>query len=241
MNDEHIVSSFDEDLNNIASLILEMGGLVEVQISDARTALLSRDPNLAEQVVSKDSGVDKLETAIDNAAVGLIAKRQPVARDLRTVVVAPKIAHNLERMGDLAKNIAKRTLVLARSQPITAPNNTIGRMCDMVQQMTNQVLGAYVKRDTVVAEQVRQRDEEVDYMHNALFRELLTYIMEDPRAITPCMHLLFIAKNIERIGDHTTNIADQIHFMVHGEVPEQERPKSDDTSSTMIENEIEPR
>jgi phosphate transport system protein len=158
-----------------------------------------------------------------------------MAQDLRAVVVAPKIASNLERIGDYSKNIAKRTSVLAKTQPIGSSAATIKRMCAMVQDMVKDVLDAYVRRNAERAEDVRLRDEDVDQMHNTLFRELLTYMMEDPRAISPCMHLLFIAKNIERMGDHTTSIAEQVHYMVSGEIFDEERPKSDTTSTTFIE------
>ncbi|MEM7213173.1 MAG: phosphate signaling complex protein PhoU, partial [Pseudomonadota bacterium] len=208
MNQEHIVKSFDEDLNKIENIIIEMGGLVEKQISDAATALNKRDIELAESVIAADKRIDDLEAAIDVDVVRILAKRQPMAQDLRAVVVAPKIGSNLERIGDYSKNIAKRTSVLAKTQRIGSATTTIRRMCELVQYMVKDVLDAYVSRNQEQASDVRLRDEEVDQMHNTLFRELLTYMLEDPRAITPCMHLLFIAKNVERMGDHTTSIAE---------------------------------
>lgn len=235
MDQEHIVKSFDEDLKYIETIIIEMGGLVEKQITDASTALKRRDTDLAESVIASDKRIDKLEAEIDQAVVRILAQRQPMAQDLRAVVVAPKIASNLERIGDYSKNIAKRTSVLAKTQPVGSSTATIKRMCGMVEGMVKDILNAYVKRDDKTADDVRLRDEEVDQMHNTLFRELLTYMMEDPRAITPCMHLLFIAKNVERMGDHTTTIAEQVHYMVSGEFFDDERPKSDHTSTTMIE------
>ncbi|GAB4230421.1 MAG: phosphate signaling complex protein PhoU [Methyloligellaceae bacterium] len=235
MTREHIVKSFDEDLKHIETLIMEMGGIVEKQIADAADALTRRDTALAEIVIKSDKRIDELEAQIDLDVVRVLAQRQPLAQDLRAVVVAPKIASNLERIGDYAKNIAKRTSVLAKTQPIGSSAQTIKRMCAMVQEMVQDVLEAYVRRDANTADDVRRRDEEVDQMHNTLFRELLTYMMEDHRAITPCMHLLFIAKNVERMGDHTTSIAEQVHYMVSGEIFDEERPKRDMTSTTLIE------
>ena len=235
MDQEHIVKSFDEDLNKIENVIIEMGGLVEKQIIDAATALNRRDIELADKVIAADKRIDELEAAIDVDVVRILAKRQPMAQDLRAVVVAPKIGSNLERIGDYSKNIAKRTSVLAKTQRIGSATSTIQRMCEMVQHMVKDVLDAYVARNQEQASDVRLRDEDVDQMHNTLFRELLTYMMEDPRAITPCMHLLFIAKNVERMGDHTTSIAEQVHYMVSGEIFDEERPKSDATSTTLIE------
>ena len=235
MDQEHIVKSFDEDLNHIESLIIEMGGFVEKQIADAATALSRRDTELADSVIAADRRIDALEADIDVAVVRILAQRQPMAQDLRSVVVSPKIASNLERIGDYSKNMAKRTSVLAKAQPIGSSAATIKLMCAMVQDMVKDVLDAYVSRNAETAEDVRQRDEEVDQLHNTLFRELLTYMMEDPRSITPCMHLLFIAKNVERMGDHTTSIAEQVHYMVSGEFFDEERPKRDTTSTTFIE------
>jgi len=235
MDQKHIVKSFDEDLNNIETLIMEMGGFVEKQITEAATALTRRDIELAETIIRSDKRIDALESDIDQAVVRILAQRQPMAQDLRAVVVAPKIASNLERIGDYAKNIAKRTGVLAKTQPIGSSAATIKRMCILVQDMVKDVLDAYVRRNAERAEDVRLRDEEVDELHNTLFRELLTYMMEDPRAISPCMHLLFIAKNVERMGDHTASVAEQVHYMVSGEIFDEERPKSDTTSTTLIE------
>lgn len=234
MDKQHIVTAFDEDLNRIEALVIEMGGLVEKQIADAATALNRRDVTLAESVIANDNRIDVLEAEIDLAVVGILAQRQPMAQDLRAVVVAPKIALNMERIGDYAKNIAKRSSVLAKAQPIGSSAATIKRMGAMVQSMVKDVLDAYVNRNVDMAEDVRLRDAEVDQLHNTLFRELLTYMMEDPRAITLCMHLLFIAKNVERMGDHTTSVAEQVHYMISGEIFDEERPKSDTTSTTYI-------
>lgn len=230
MESSHIVRSFDEDLGQAESLFLEMGGLVETQIADAAEALVKRDTELAEKVRERDREVDALEVKIDELAVRVLALRQPMAEDLRMIVSALKVSANLERIGDYAKNVAKRTTVLAGEPPIGSSADTIRRMSKLVREMLAGVLDAYVARDLAAAEDIRKRDEEVDQIHNALFREILTYMMEDPHTITTCMHLLFITKNIERIGDHVTGIAEQVHYLVSGTLPADERPKGDVTS-----------
>lgn len=236
MTNEHIVKAFDEELGQIENLIMEMGGLVEAQITDAILALNRRDVELAGNIIAGDQRIDRLEADIDAAVVTILALRQPKAQDLRAVVVALKIATNLERIGDYAKNIAKRTNVLAKVEPVGSASRSITRMCEIVQQMMKSALDAYIARDQLGADEVRLRDEDVDQINNSLFRELLTHMMEDPRVITPCMHLLFIAKNVERMGDHTTSIAEQIHYMVTGDTFEEERPKSDVSSTTFVES-----
>ncbi len=235
MDSEHIVKSFDSDLLQIESLIAEMGGLVETQISDATTVLTRRDTVLGKEVIALDKRVDEIEFEVDAAVVRILALRQPRAQDLRAVLVVLKLAGNLERIGDYAKNICKRTSVLANSKAIGNSSATIKRMGNLVQEMIKDVLDAYVSRDIDTADDVRLRDQEVDQMHNALFRELLTHMMEDPRNITPCMHLLFIAKNVERMGDHVTSMAEQVHFLVCGKMPDDERPKGDNTSYSSVE------
>lgn len=230
MESSHIVSSFDQELGEAESLFLEMGGLVETQIAEAAEALVKRDTELAEKVRARDREVDALETKIDELAVRVLALRQPMAEDLRVIVSTLKVSANLERIGDYAKNVAKRTSVLAKSPQIGSSPDTIRRMCRLVREMLSGVLDAYVARDVHAADDIRRRDEEVDQIHNALFREILTYMMEDPKSITPCMHLLFTAKNIERIGDHVTGIAEQVHYLVNGELPGDKRPKGDVTS-----------
>ena len=230
MESSHIVSSFDQELGEAESLFLEMGGLVETQIAEAAEALVKRDTELAEKVRARDREVDALETKIDELAVRVLALRQPMAEDLRVIVSTLKVSANLERIGDYAKNVAKRTSVLAKSPQIGSSPDTIRRMCRLVREMLSGVLDAYVARNVHAADDIRRRDEEVDQIHNALFREILTYMMEDPKSITPCMHLLFTAKNIERIGDHVTGIAEQVHYLVNGELPGDKRPKGDVTS-----------
>ena len=235
MENAHIVSSFDEELSQIESLILEMGGMVETQIQESSTALVERDLELARKVRQDDKGVDRLEAQIDEMTLRTLALRQPMAGDLRHVISALKTAANLERIGDYTKNMAKRTEVLVDQTPVGTSEKTIKRMANMVQKMVVDVLNAYSEKDLVLAEEIRERDEEVDHMHNTLFRELLTYMMEDPRNITACMHMLFIAKNLERMGDHTTAIAEQIHYVITGSVPEEKRAKGDVTSRMAVE------
>lgn len=234
MEPRHIVTAFDEDLRQLESRIMEMGGLVEAQISAAADALLHRDTELAEEVRANDQRIDALNDEIDSRVVQILALRQPMAEDLRGVICALKIAASLERIGDYAKNIAKRTTVLAQSESPVPSSRTIKLMADLVQAMIHDVLDAYVARDIPSALDARRRDRQVDEVNNTLFRELLTYMMEDPRNITPSMHLLFIAKNIERMGDHSTSIAEQVVFMVSGRMPDDERPKNDLTSLASI-------
>lgn len=234
MSNDHIVSSFDADLSRLDNMIAEMGGLAESQLARSIEALCNRDLETAEQIVPADKRIDDLEAEIYEFTVKLLALRQPVADDLRIVISAIKISSVIERVGDYAKNIAKRTIVLNKSPTLTASLNTVARMGDLVQGMITHALDAYIERDADKADDVRERDREVDLLHSSLFRELLTYMMEDPRFITPCTHLLFVAKNIERIGDHTTGIAEQVHFMVHGEMPADERPKDDRSSTTIV-------
>ncbi len=229
------LASFDHELGRIESLLLEMGGVVEVQIAEAARALVTRDAELGEQVRDNDSRVDEMEIEIDGLAVNLLSEHQPAAQDLRRVVSTLKVSASLERIGDYAKNVAKRTTVVAKEQPVGSAAATIRRMAKLTQGMLHEVLDAYVARDIATADEIRNRDEQVDQLHNALFRELLTVMMEDPRNITACMHLLFIAKNVERIGDHVTGMAEQIHYLVSGEVPSAERPKGDVTSYISVD------
>ncbi len=235
MKNTHIVHAFDRDIEKVKGLLLEMGGLVEAQLSDAITALVSRDTDLGNKVKNSDKAIDLLELKINEKAVLLLALRQPMAEDLRVIVAIMKAAANLERIGDYAKNIAKRTSVLVQFPSVGSAAVTLKRMSKTVTNMMNDVLDAFIHSDIDSAEDIRLRDEEVDLMHNTLFRELLTYMMEDPRNITSCMHLLFIAKNIERAGDHTAQIAEQVHYMVSGALPEEKRPKSDVTSTMTLE------
>ena len=224
---EHIVRSYEEELNQLAAEVVRMGGLAEAQVNDAITAFARRDVPLAQAVTGKDEKLDTLEADIERAAIRLIALRQPMANDLRRAVAAMKIAMNLERTGDLAKNIAKRTLILAEAEPAGPVTRSIERMGKLVAARLKEVLDAYTASEVDRAIAVWQRDTEVDEHYDSLFRELLTYMMGDPRTITAGAHLLFVAKNLERIGDHATNIAEIIHFEITGEEIVSKRPKLD--------------
>jgi len=231
MTDEHIASAFDRDLETIQALIMKMGGLVEKAILDAATSMETRDEELAEQVRSGDQAIDKLEEQINEEAARVIALRAPTAIDLRVILTVMKIAGNLERIGDYAKNMAKRTTVLSQMTPINGSSAALRRMAREVERMLRSALDAYIQRDADLAHDVVLRDHDVDQMYNALFREFLTFMMEDPRNITPCMHLHFIAKNTERMGDHVTSIAEQVIYLVTGDMPDDPRPKQDRTST----------
>jgi len=224
---EHIVKSYEDELNALTAECARMGGLTEAQVADSLDAVVRRDQQLAGVVVSRDERLDGLEADIERKAIRLIALRQPMANDLRRTVAAMKIAGNLERIGDLAKNIAKRSLVILESEPMTPLNRSIERMGKLVSGRLKEVLDAYTSSNVERAAAVWSRDDEVDEHYNSLFRELLTYMMGDPRTITACAHLLFVAKNLERIGDHATNIAEIIHFEITGEEMISARPKTD--------------
>ncbi|MEM9350841.1 MAG: phosphate signaling complex protein PhoU [Pseudomonadota bacterium] len=227
MQDQHIASAFDRDLEGLQASIMKMGGLVEASILDSARALGDRDTDLAEQVRAGDVAVDNIEDLINEEAARIIAMRQPKASDLRTVLTVMKVSGNLERIGDYAKNIAKRTSLIAETGPINGSDQALKRMAREVEVMLRDVLDAFVQRDADLAADVRDRDESVDLMYNSLFRDFLTHMMEDPRNITACMHLHFIAKNIERMGDHTTNIAEEVIYLVTGEHPDDARPKGE--------------
>ncbi|RLJ36140.1 PhoU-like phosphate uptake regulator [Litoreibacter meonggei] len=231
MDQEHIASAFDRDLEGVLALIMQMGGLVETAISDAARALEMRDTELADQVRRNDKLIDALEEQVASEVARVIAVRAPTAGDLRTVLSVLKISGNLERMGDYAKNLGKRTSVLSEMPAITGTGGALRRMTQLVNVMLKDALDAYIQRDVDLAEDVRQRDSEVDQMYNALFREFLTHMMEDPRNITACMHLHFIAKNVERMGDHVTSICEQVVYLVTGDMPDEDREKQDRTST----------
>lgn len=227
MNNTHISSAFDRDLEGIQTLLMKMGGLVESAILEAARALVDRDTELAEQVRRGDAVIDLLEEQINADCARVIALRAPTATDLRTVLTVMKIAGNLERCGDYAKNLAKRALVLGTMAQIPGAAGAIRRMARQVGLLLKDALDAFVTRDAGLAEDVRQRDHEVDQMYNALFREFLTHMMEDNRNISACMHLHFIAKNIERVGDHATSIAEQVIYLATGAMPGDARPKAE--------------
>jgi len=227
---EHISSAYDRDLEGITTLIMQMGGLVEEAILKAAKSLSDRDVELADEVRAGDKAIDALEIQINEEAARTIALRAPVSKDLRSVLTVLRLAASLERIGDYAKNIAKRTSVVVEMNPVSGSDAALRRMAREVERMLKDTLDAYVRGDAELAEDVRQRDQEVDQMYNALFREFLTFMMEDPRNITACMHLHFMAKNIERMGDLTTNMAEQVIYLVTGEMPDEARPKGDKTA-----------
>jgi len=233
MSSEHIVKSFDDELKQLSQMVAQMGGLAEAQLQAAIEALVARDAEQAARVVQGDARIDQLERQIGAQTIRMLALRQPMAQDLRQVVAALKISSDIERIGDYAANVAKRAIALTQSPPMR-PVGGIARMGRLVQQIIKDTLDAFSNNDADKAVAAWKRDQEVDDMYNSLFRELLTYMMEDPRNIGPSTHLMFIAKNIERIGDHATNVAEIIHFLVRGEDIAEARPKSDKTSFTVV-------
>jgi phosphate transport system protein len=233
---KHIVTSFDTDLKALDQKIAEMGGLCEELLGNAFNALERRDPKLAAAAIASDLAIDDLERSLQDQAILLIARRQPMANDLRHVMTVIKIAGDLERIGDLAKNIAKRALAIAQEPSPKSLVTGLRHMTDYALGQLKDTLDAYDTRDADKAMTVWRNDANIDALYNSIFREMLTYMMEDPRNISLCTHLLFGAKNIERIGDHTTNIAENIHYLVHGHVPAEMRPKGDTTSSLVIDS-----
>jgi phosphate transport system protein len=226
----HTIRAFDTDLEELAGKIAEMGRLDGEQITDAIDALVKRDTGLAERVIATDDRIDALQHAIEEKAVTTIARRQPMAVDLREIVGALRISNDLERVGDLAENIAKRALLVTEDYRINEVVLQLQRMVDLVSEQLTRVLQGYENRDIVLALDVWHKDQEIDALNSSLFRELLTYMMEDPRNITFCSHMLFCAKNIERMGDHATNIAETIYYIVEGRQLTEQRPKADVTS-----------
>jgi phosphate transport system protein len=228
----HMVRSYDEDLRRLREMLTRMGGLAERQVADATGALIDRDAELAAEVVQRDAQLDQLEREIEAFCVRLLALRQPVGPDLRLIIAAMKIAHELERIGDYARNGAKRAIVVS-VQPSVGSMNGFGRMARMVQENLQGALDALVQGDADRADEVWHADESVDEVYNGIFREMLTHMMEDPRNITVGTHLLFVAKNLERIGDHATNIAETVHYAVRGENLPEERPKADSSAEAV--------
>ncbi len=231
---EHTSKAFDADLQVLARDVAEMGGLAERQIGQAFQALDRRDHALAQRVVADDVKIDALQHEIEEKAILTIARRQPMAVDLREIVGALRLSNDLERIGDLAKNIAKRVGALEGDFRVPQVMRGVEHMTDLVLAQIKDVLDAYAHRDSAKAVVVWRGDEEIDAVNNSLFRELLTYMLEDPRNISDCIHLLFCAKNIERMGDHATNIAETVYYMVEGRTIGDERPKGDTTSMTNI-------
>ena len=227
---DHIVRSYDTDLEGIRRSLAEMGGMAERMLGDSTVALVRRDTALAQKIISADQRLDNLQREVEEKAVLTIARRQPLAQDLRELISAIRLASDIERVGDLAKNIAKRAVAIAgQFQPPHRAVVGLEHISRLVQAQLKDVLDAYAATNEQKALEVWKRDDEIDALYTSLFRELLTYMMEDPRNITFCTHLLFCAKNIERIGDHTTNIAETIHYLVTGESLDLNRPKLDTT------------
>jgi phosphate transport system protein len=231
---EHTIKAFDADLQDLQRMVAEMGGLAEKLVADSIDALARRDSALAQEVMLADASIDALQREIEEKAILTIARRQPMAIDLRDIVGALRVSNDLERIGDLAKNIAKRVVALGHEIRFPTVMRGVEHMTELVLAALKSVLDAYMQRDLEEALEVWKGDEEIDSVNNSLFRELLTYMMEDPRNITFCTHLLFCAKNIERMGDHATNIAETVHYMVQGRPLIDERPKGDTTSLTTV-------
>ena len=231
---EHTMKSYEEELALLDKRIAHIGGLVEHSLGQSFLALERRDPQLAETVVKADRAIDQLQRDIEEQVVIMIARRQPMANDLRHVIGALRITSDLERIGDLAKNMAKRALALAHEQHPKSLISGLRNMFELALSQLKEVLDAYAERDVEKAMKVWRDDEQIDVMYNSLFRELLTCMMEDPRNIGISTHLLFGAKNVERVGDHTTNIAETVSYLVRGVPLTEERPKSDETSSARI-------
>lgn len=235
MSDEtgHIVKSFEQELERLRGLVTDMGGMVERQVALAGLAVLERDVDAAGQAMEADRQVDALEREAEQFVIRLLALRQPMAQDLRQIVAALKITGELERVGDYAKNVAKRSIVLAQFH-LPFPFSAMTNMARLVQENLKAVIDAVGDSDVAKAEEVWRADEAIDAVYNALFRELITYMMEDPRNITPCTHLLFIAKNLERIGDHATNIAEMVYYAGTGVPLPEGRPKGDGSAYAVV-------
>jgi len=222
---EHTVKAFTEELDGLTQEVARMGGMAEAAVNDCLVAVARRDTELAHAVMERDAKIDAAQREVEKRAIKLFALRQPMASDLRVVLTAWRIAGELERVGDLSKNIAKRALILNQAEPIQL-TRSVERMGKIAGAHLKQVLDAYANKDVQAAIGVWMQDDNIDAHYNSVFRELLTYMIEDPRMISSCAHLLFIAKNIERIGDHGTNIAEYIHFLVTGEEIATQRPRA---------------
>jgi phosphate transport system protein len=227
---DHTTKAFDTDLQEITRKVAEMGGQAERQIADATRALVERDTDLAERVIAADPMIDAMQHDIEEKAILTIARRQPMAVDLREIVGAMRVCNDLERIGDHAKHIGKRVVALDLDMHPQKLIRGVEHMASLVLALLKQVLDAYASHDVTAALAVWNGDEEVDALCTSLFRELLTYMMEDPRNITFCMHLMFCAKDIERIGDHATNIAETVYYVIEGRPIVDQRPKGDTTS-----------
>jgi phosphate transport system protein len=230
MTDYHTAKAFDSDLQDLSRMVAEMGGLAEKLVADSVDALVKRDSALAQRITQADVNIDTLQREIEEKAVNTIARRQPMAVDLREIIGALRLANDLERIGDLAKNVAKRVIALNGEFPPPKLIRGVEHMTDLVLRQLKAVLDAYARRDISKAMAVWRGDEEIDAMCTSVFRELLTYMLEDPRNITFCIHLMFCAKNVERMGDHATNIAETVHYVIEGRPIADQRPKGDTTT-----------
>jgi phosphate transport system protein len=231
---EHPVRTFEEELKSLETSIAQMGGLAEQAVCQAIDALHNRDPELAETTLANDRTIDKLERGVEERAVSIIARRAPLDRELRQIMTAIRIAVDLERIGDLSKNIAKRAIAVAAEPHPKQTMTGFMHIGETALRQLKDVLDAYSQRDADMALKVWQRDEEIDAMYNSLYRELLTAMMKEPQGVGVYAHLLFGAKNLERIGDHATNIAETVYYLIHGKALADERPKSDSTSLTLV-------
>jgi phosphate transport system protein len=231
---DHTHKAFDTDLQDLARMVAEMGGIAEKQIADSVDALAKHDTTLAQSVTTADAAIDGLQREIEEKSVLTIARRQPMAVDLRDIVGALRLANDIERIGDLAKNIAKRVIAFNGEFPPPKLIRGVEHMTDLVLEQLKTVLDAHGRRDLSKAMAVWRGDTEIDAVCTSVFRELLTYMMEDPRNITFCIHLMFCAKNIERMGDHATNIAETVHYIVEGRQIADQRPKGDTTTITAV-------
>jgi phosphate transport system protein len=237
MTEHHTIKAYDTELQELANKVAEMGGLAEKQVADSLDALAKRDADLARRVIQLDSSIDALQREIEEKTVLTIARRQPMAVDLREIVAALRISNDLERIGDLAKNIAKRVMALEGEFHPQKLIRGLDHMTSLVLTQLKQVLDSYASRDLEMALTVWRGDEAIDAMCTSIFRELLTYMMEDPRNISFCIHLMFCAKNIERMGDHATNIAETVYYMLEGKAIAEVRPKGDTTTFTRLVSE----
>ena len=230
---EHIVTSYGQELAALRDNIIKMGGMVEAQVAAAGIAVTQQDSRAATAAVEQDPAVDALEHEIEAQVIRMLALRQPMAQDLRQIVTSLKMTGDLERIGDYAANVAKRSIVLAEfSLPFSLSG--VAHMTRLVQENLKLIIDAISENDPDKAMQVWRSDQAVDDIYNAIFRELITYMMEDPRNITPCTHLLFIAKNLERVGDHATNIAETVYYAVTGQVLSEARPKGDTSAYAVV-------
>ena len=226
MASQHIVTSFEDELQGLARSIAEMGGRSEQIVERAITALLRGNTELAREVIDSDKMVDALHRQIEESAIVLIARRQPMAQDLREAIAAIRIANDVERIGDLGKNIATRAVAIKNDLFPQKLRVGVEHLAELGLRQVKKVLDAYAARDVEKAREVCQQDQEIDAVYTSLFRELLTYMIEDPRNITMCIHLLFCAKNLERIGDHATNIAETVYYLITGDQWDEPRQSS---------------